>query len=499
MKTKHLSTASSALASVMFCACNKVDVSAIAVADSAVELQIPSRERGVNVTPSEAATLAEQFANSADGIAGMASKAGMKHSSKISSSATLREDGQELMYVFNYEDGGWVIVGSTREYYPILAYSDKGKFELQEDMGPVDVWLDETKVSIKHASELSVEEKAQMRSLWSHYEDAGLLAEKTKAARVLTKSAGEDACWARIDSLQSVYGSEGWTFTTVSAAEQLFTDLGLTSYYSDICYSATQNHSALNETLIGYKNPVRNEVGPLIGTLWHQVTPFNDYCPGECQAGCGPVAVAQLMRHYAKPDTMSWNIFTFTWDNLPVAYSVTDTTQRHAQLIRYLWQKLQVTVSPPLRVKTTATKIKNGLESMDYTATIHNPHTNASVRDQLLNYSRPVIMFGMDSSDVDGHFWVCEGAKEIYLNQIVFYTENQPYGTGTFTPGMYSRTNPGIVGGSNPSLDFYMNWGWGQKSTYSGPLNGWYSSNNVNVDGSNYIVEPFAWTGLSPC
>ena len=85
------------------------------------------------------------------------------------------------MYVFNYVDGGFVIVSATREYYPILAYSDKGKFELKEDMGPVDVWLDETKVSIKNCSRLSDEDKEQMRSLWSHYEDAGLLAEKTKA------------------------------------------------------------------------------------------------------------------------------------------------------------------------------------------------------------------------------------------------------------------------------------------------------------------------------
>ena len=130
------------------------------------------------------------------------------------------------MYIFNYEDGGWVIIGSTREYYPILAYSDEGRFELQEDMGPVDVWLDETKVCIKHASELSVEEKAQMRSLWSLYEDAGLLAEKTKAARVLTKSTGEDACWERIDSLQALYGSEGWTFTSLSGAEYYFDEWG---------------------------------------------------------------------------------------------------------------------------------------------------------------------------------------------------------------------------------------------------------------------------------
>ena len=60
------------------------------------------------------------------------------------------------MHIFNYEDGGFIIVGATRNYYPILAYSDKGSFVLKDDMGPVDVWLEETKVCIKN-SELSDE------------------------------------------------------------------------------------------------------------------------------------------------------------------------------------------------------------------------------------------------------------------------------------------------------------------------------------------------------
>nr|MCR5828202.1 C10 family peptidase [Bacteroidales bacterium] len=402
-----------------------------------------------------------------------------------------REDGQDLMYIFNYEDGGFVIVGSTRNYYPILAYSDKGSFELQDDMGPVDVWLDETKVSIKNSGSLDNETKAQMQNLWERYDGTFVdpAQELLAARRPQTRSAGEDSCWAEIERLQAQYGSEGWTFLPLSFVEDLFDDLGLYNEYANICYYAAQNHSALNETVIGYKNPVHNEVGPLIGTNWHQVSPFDDLCPGDCPAGCGPVAVAQLMKFYEKPTSMTWNVFTFGWDRLPPVPDVTDTTERHAHLIRYLWQKLQVTVSPPLKVKTSATKIKNGLESMGYTANISNPHSNASVKEQLLIYSRPVIMYGRDSSDTDGHFWVCEGAKEIDPYQIIYYTENQPYGAGTFTQGMYSLSNPGIIGGGNPSLDFYMNWGWGVPTPYSGPLNGWFSSNNVSVDTCNFVND----------
>ena len=467
-------------------ACNEIDNVGFDIG-SAVEQQMAGKTHSINVTQNEAQEIADRFMRSEAGSDMLLTK--IADTKRISSSAIVREDGQDLMYVFNYEEGGFVIVGSTRNYYPILAYSDKGSFVLQDDMGPVNVWLDETKVGIKNSVSLDEATKAQMQNLWARYD--GTFVDPTlqflAARRLQTRSTGEDACWERIDSLQQEHGAEGWTYLPLSFVENLFDDLGLESYYDAICYSAEQNHSALNETVIGYKNPVRNEVGPLIGTNWHQVTPFDDLCPGDCQAGCGPVAVAQLMKFYEKPTSMTWNVFTFGWDRLPSVPDVTDTTERHAHLIRYLWQKLQVTVSPPLRVKTNATKVKNGLESMGYTASISNPHSNASAKTQLLFYNRPVIMFGRDSSDTDGHFWVCEGAKEIDFYQIVYYTENQPYGAGTFTQGMYSRTNPGIIGGGNPSLDFYMNWGWGNTPLFH--PNGWFSSNNVSVDTCNFVND----------
>lgn len=83
----------------------------------------------------------------------------------------------------------------------------------------------------------------------------------------------------------------------------------------------------------------------------------------------------------------------------------------------------------------------------------------------------------------DGHFWVCEGTHEIIYDAIQFYTENQPYGAGNFTQGMYSLNSPGIVGGSNFFHYFYMNWGWFY--TTSNP-NGWFVQNNYNSGQGNF-------------
>ena len=478
--TKHFFTALVAIVPTLFIACNKVDYYS-AVEENTAELQIPSRERDVNVTPSEAATLAELFANSSDGIAGIASKAGVKRSSKISSTATVREDGQDLMYIFNYEDGGWVIVGSTREYYPILAYSDEGKFELQDDMGPVDVWLDETKVSIKNSSSLSDEEKSQMRSLWSHYEDAGLLAEKTKAARVLTKSTGEDYCWERIDSLQAIYGSDGWTFLPVSQVEDLFTDLGLSNDYATICYYSEQNHSALNETVIGYRYPAINQVGPLLATEWHEGLPFNSLCPNQYPAGSGVIATAQVMRYYAYPGSLTWNGTTIYWSEIPV--SPDTTPNKIPQLIARIGQLCNANYGAS-GTFLYHYDVMIGANSLGYTIDYDGGNNDSYYRNQVFNYQRPIIMFGTKSADPTKHYaWVCDGVRQAVYNQLQFFTENQPYGAGVFTQGMYTISNPGLIGQpiGTTIYTYHMNWG-----LQGGAYNGWFSASYVYSEPISY-------------
>ena len=141
------------IAAVLLTACNAINIS------DEGESAIPERQNyvsnpDVSVSIAEAYDIAGSFFYSDAGNGLLPTKSVDSSTKTISKSATIKEDGQDLMYVFNYEGGGFVIVGSTRNYYPILAYSDKGSFELQDDMGPVDVWLDETKFSIKNSSSL---------------------------------------------------------------------------------------------------------------------------------------------------------------------------------------------------------------------------------------------------------------------------------------------------------------------------------------------------------
>lgn len=42
------------------------------------------------------------------------------------------EDNTPSMYIINYEGGGFVIVGATKNYYPILAYSDTNSINIEK-------------------------------------------------------------------------------------------------------------------------------------------------------------------------------------------------------------------------------------------------------------------------------------------------------------------------------------------------------------------------------
>lgn len=51
------------------------------------------------------------------------------------------EDNTPSMYIINYEGGGFVIVGATKNYYPILAYSDTNSINI-EKLSRVAFYLD---------------------------------------------------------------------------------------------------------------------------------------------------------------------------------------------------------------------------------------------------------------------------------------------------------------------------------------------------------------------
>ena len=460
------------LATVLLMACNEIENVGLD-ADSVITKHTTSLIRDINVTQNEAIGIANMFARSNASGDIPQTKGAFSSTKMISSSETIREDGQNLMYVFNYEGGGFVIVGSTRNYYPILAYSDEGSFVLKDDMGPVDVWLDETKVSIKNSSSLDNETKAQMQNLWERYDGTFVdpAQELLAARRPQTRSTGEDACWEEIEDLQDQYGDDGWTFLPLSQVEDLFDDLGLSNDYATICNNASQNYSALNETVIGYRYPAVNQVGPLLSTEWHESSPFNSLCPNQYPAGSGVIAAAQVMKYYAEPDTLMWGNTTIVWSDIPV--SPNTTPNKIPQLIARLGQLFQASYSSS-GTFVYHYNVMIGASSLGYSIDYDNGNNDSYYRPLVFTYHRPVIMFGTKTtSSTENYAWVCDGVRQAVYNQLQFFTENQPNGAGDFFQGMYTISNPGLLGQAvgTPIYTYHMNWG-----LQGGMYNGWFSA-----------------------
>ncbi|MBD3236042.1 MAG: hypothetical protein GF330_05015 [Candidatus Eisenbacteria bacterium] len=61
----------------------------------------------------------------------------------------------------------------------------------------------------------------------------------------------------------------------------------------------------------------REQVGPLLTTVWHQSGPYNDECPmgdgGRCVVGCVATATAQVMRYWSWPPVGTGD-FCYFWD-----------------------------------------------------------------------------------------------------------------------------------------------------------------------------------------
>lgn len=381
--------------------------------------------------------------------------------------------------------GGFAIISATKNYYPILAYSDKGVFDLPVEIPGLLNWLNKTKDAVRMSEIFTDSIKIKMQSLWSHYEksETASFEKIQKKQSRYTPTNGEVACWNRCDELQMKYGGEGWSFLPLDQTQSVFESAGFYNIYDDLCFGAEFNHSPLNCSVVGWKNVYETtQVGPLLSTKWHQGSPFNDLCGGK-SAGCAAVAVAQVMSYYKYPMSFTLNGYTFSWNTLP---DIPTSNSDHAALLKLVGEFVDTNYGA-LGSWTTPNNLENGIRSLGYNVTKAD-HNYERVERELLNYKHPVIMGGNDTnlplpSPLDyigqSHYWVCEGALERLTNQVLYFTEWQPNGSGTFVTGWNTINNPGILGGIH-YLYFYMNWGWGGKH------DGWFAFNDVNSGEGDY-------------
>jgi len=389
------------------------------------------------------------------------------------------------MYVVNYPEGGWAIISATRNYFPVLAYSDEGSFKMrpEEEMGGVVVWLAETKWAIRESENLDEEEKAQVRSQWATYEN------NNSDISSLPQTRSLQAMSNHINQLYSMYSSMGWiTYVPLNEASSYF---NYSDYQSLLAYANNLGYS-LQYSIVGIKNlSISQSVGPLLSTAWHQYPPFNAFCfnpgnPNNYVAGCVAIAMAQIMKLHRKPALVtSPTNHKYNWNNMPNlgsdTYANTHSTPALVVDIGFaVNMKYGTTVS-----SSTINDAENAFKNYGYSNNIYQAAHNANtVKNEILNNKRPIFMGGrtqpnniFGGAQGDGHAWVCDGVSETeeqYEYFVEFFNGSSyiNYGYTPYYPG-FSYVRYSIV--------FHMNWGFSSVSP------GWFI--NVSTPLGNFQYE----------
>ncbi|MCL1973994.1 MAG: C10 family peptidase, partial [Bacteroidetes bacterium] len=385
----------------------------------------------------------------------------------------------------------FVIVGASKDYYPVLAYSEENTFEYNEEIGGLVIWMEETQEAIRQSENSDEDTKSQMRNLWTKYEPGGssiIDPVKTRAS----DPAQEAAFQSRISELQN--DSEGSEYSYYRLSDVFYEGVFADTYgaYLRFCSMANEFGSPLEYTIVGIKNGYHlDEVGPLLSTHWHQTYPFNASWTTNPDKviGCITVAMAQIMKCHQWPTSLSFNGIPIYWNNMPNTGSTTYPNTHSTPTLMWCIRELLDSPLFAFIINETAANAKNAFQDFGYNSYVID-HNATTVKSELLVHQNPVMMTGYTGAFLGGiptgtgHAWVCDGARYDYAYHRYFM--EFLYRPG----GIYDYTNIedtpslespyGVNGGA--SLFFHMNWGGGGSSD-----NTWYISNHtLGPNGSNY-------------
>jgi hypothetical protein len=269
-------------------------------------------------------------------------------------------DGETLIYVINYDEGGFILLSSDTRAIPVLAYSTENNFVVDETLYPpgLMLWMEDAKKQMEDILSSSIEQSRITEGAWESVQ-------------------------------QSIIGE-----VSVLKKEPI-----------PDCYEHTEI--------------ITN--GPFTVPTWHQNSPFNDQlttqiCGGETEhikAGCVTIALAEIMRYHEHPTSYSWTSMPYTSGNSTTAafiediYDEADAFPRSSIVYDCDW-------GTAVTLSDVGVFLENefGYSNAEYGSINHSTIKNNIV------YDRPVYMEGSDPVYL-GHAWVVNGYSEH-----VFYSDD---------------------------------------------------------------------------
>lgn len=388
------------------------------------------------------------------------------------------KDGSLTAFVVNFaNDGGFILLSPTKKYYPVLAYSDKGRFDVNVSGSPVEVWAEDMSDVIGNVDALPADTLAKYRRLWNSLLFESTIDKIPSTNMTASRAEGE----VSDEEMQRLY-------RIVRDKREEFESLGYKTYflyeyfgdydpdtYANVAQMAQASIYPLYDHVwdeltfvVDIYNVSTTTTDNMLNTVWGQDGMFNANFPyisetRRAYAGCGPVAVGQIMYYHKYPVDKLWSSMVTSYGNITTSNFLYELAERaNADY------KIDGT-------ETTIINLRNALRTYGYMCDKAD-FSLAKVRDEIVN-NRPVALFAegkikKENSDVkrSAHAWVASGiSTSKWEYNYVCYTMTQMNGMASFyqTPKQY------II-----QKSLYMNWGW------NGRYDGFYAENgNLTIPG----------------
>ena len=383
---------------------------------------------------------------------------------RIEAISVINDDtGRPAIYVVNYaDDKGFVLISATKNFMPILAYSDKGHFTVGKSyVAGLNDWMENMGAIIETVSAYPVDSAYVYKNIWKKY----LQNDEPEKKIVKTRQQYDEEFADYVRSCYFQWASEGYSvclfcdFSTAYPFYERFRSLAQSMTYPEYDYTV---QSIVRSKTYDKSSKKDN----FVFTTWDQLLGFNAQLPqinGEYPyAGCATIAMAQVMKYHEYPTTFDWNA-------MPNNYATPQT----AGLIRELGDAIHAKYG----LKQTPASLDNVRSALvskyGYASTTRLISHSADVVEKELNENRPVIMEGFSPKGDEGHAWVATGYdhSDYYTEYELMVMPEQYYPGGTFV-FLVADSDMEITN----SRYFYMNWGW------YGKYDGFYYDANIWVD-----------------
>ena len=252
------------------------------------------------------------------------------------------------------------------------------------------------------------------------------------------------------------------------------------------------------------------EIGPLLESSWHQKAPFNNFIPNHKEAGCGPIAVAQILNYYKAPtqgfghvtlyNDLDYSDKTIDYSLILDDYRNNNYTNEQADAVANLvWY---VAAAMTLKYPNNGTdnnRMVWGIQKYLHISQkcrfrlrkFYSTEQWIQMLDKQLESRRPVYYRGRafyyksDSSGI-GHIYVIDGKNTNGLYHANFGKNTKEYNKNVSLDVLDQSTNEGAFPGD---YGVYYNWEQGMATDL-------YPDDDFNEDTFNdypvYLAEPLS-------